>query len=80
MNNKKSESAGGLSRRNFLTTAAVAGAGLVLGQVASAGEENNKIEPLNVAVIGVGSQGRNLINNCLKIENIRFNTLFDSSR
>jgi predicted dehydrogenase len=67
-----------LNRRDFLRTAAATGAGLMLtvpgwAQDAPAA----KVDELNVAMIGPGSQGRNLLNQCLKIPGIRFKAICD---
>ena len=66
-----------LTRREFVQSAAATGAGLllandVLGQAAGAAAK-----PLNVAVIGAGTQGRVLMNDCLKIEGVRFRAVCD---
>lgn len=66
-----------LTRRDFLRSATAAGAGMMVSQVAmnqaSAGAEDQ----LNVALIGAGSEGRVLLNNCLKIPGIRFKAVCD---
>ena len=72
---------GNLSRREFVsTTAAVAGASLLSSvptwAYQNAGGEKQPGE-LAVAIIGVGSQGGNLLNNCLKIPGIRFVAVCD---
>jgi len=69
------------NRRDFLRTAAAASAGLMVTvpgwaqeQAASAPREDE----LRVAMIGPGSQGRNLLTQCLKIPAIRFTAICDS--
>ncbi|RMF77276.1 MAG: gfo/Idh/MocA family oxidoreductase, partial [Planctomycetota bacterium] len=66
-----------ISRREFVQAAAVAGAGLTLGLPAWAQEAEEKVDELAVAIIGPGSQGINLVNNCLKIPGIRFTAICD---
>jgi predicted dehydrogenase len=74
---------GELSRREFVQTAAVAGAGLLAGSAAWAQEQATppsgaKEAELAVAMIGVGSQGyENLLNCSLKIPGIRFVAVCD---
>lgn len=69
----------GWTRREFVQTAAAAGLlasfPYALAQQEAAPAEN---EPeLAIAIIGPGSQGRNLLNNCLKIPGIRFVAICD---
>ncbi len=69
---------GELSRRRFVQSAATVGAGLmmgvhVLGQEAAGGAKDE----VAVAMIGIGSQGYNLLNNCLKIPGVRFVAVCD---
>ncbi|HOE95487.1 MAG TPA: Gfo/Idh/MocA family oxidoreductase [Candidatus Sumerlaeota bacterium] len=66
----------GLSRRQFLASAAAAGAGLVLARPVFA-QQANLNSALQVAFIGVGSQGANLLNNCLKIDGVRIIAICD---
>jgi predicted dehydrogenase len=66
----------GLTRRDFVRSAAVTGAALSLSAPAwaqAAGDENQ----LNVALVGCGSQGRNLLLNTLKIPGIRIKAICD---
>ena len=69
-----------LSRRDFLRSAAVTGAGLMVTIPGWAQEQAacaaNSAE-LNIAIIGPGSQGRNLLNQTLKIPGIRFKAVCD---
>lgn len=66
----------GLSRRQFVQATAAAGAGLVLSAPLWA-QANAAADDLNVAIIGAGSQGRNLVINALKIPGIRFKAVCD---
>lgn len=72
-------SGAGLTRREFVRGAAVAGGSLMMGVPgwAQAQEQPGKADELAVAIIGVGSQGGNLLNNCLKIPGIRFVAVCD---
>lgn len=67
-----------IDRRDFLHSAAAAGAGLafspmVLGQTGS----GKKSEDINVALLGVGEQGQVLTTDCLKIPGIRIKAVCD---
>ncbi len=69
-----------LNRREFLGTAAAAGAGLMVtwpGWAQEQGAAPAKVDELRVAFIGPGSQGRNLLTQCLKIPGIRFVAICD---
>ena len=68
-------SAEGWSRREFINAAVAAAAGLVAHGLATA--EEKKDQDLEIAFIGVGSQGRNLLVNCLKIPGIRIRAICD---
>jgi len=67
-----------MTRRQFVQSAAVAGAGLAtsgrLFAQAAAGTGDGEI---TVALIGAGTQGRVLLNDCLKIEGVRFKAVCD---
>ena len=64
------------TRRTFLKRAAGAGAGLALAPaVRRAGAA--KSADLNVAIVGVGRHGRDLLTTCLKIPGIRFKAVCD---
>jgi len=65
-----------LSRRDFFRSAAAAGVSLAISRLA-AGESAQTTDELKVALIGAGSQGRNLIINCLKIPSVRFVAVVD---
>lgn len=67
-----------LSRRDFVKSAAAAGAALMVtvpGWAQSAASQ--PVQELRVAIIGPGSQGRNLLTQCLKIPGIRFVAVCD---
>ncbi len=68
-----------LSRRDFLRSAAAAGAGLVITRAAigQATAPAAKDDDLNVAIVGAGSQGRHLLMNSLRIPGIRFKAVCD---
>lgn len=69
-----------LSRRGFVQSAAMLGAGLMINPAVwaqEAAERQGSKDQLSIAMIGVGSQGRNLLNNCLKIEGVKFVAICD---
>ena len=66
-----------LDRRSFLSSAAVAGSGLVLLSKAVGQETTTKTEELRVALIGAGSHGQVLLNTCVKIPGIRIQAVCD---
>ncbi len=69
---------GTLSRREFVSTAAATGGGLYATQQSLyAGEGKKNVDTVNIAIIGTGSQGRNLLHKCLKIPGIRFKAVCD---
>ncbi len=64
-----------LNRRQFITAATAAGAGLMLtvpGWAQEAAAESQPVDELAVAIIGPGSQGKFLLTKALKIPGIRF--------
>lgn len=66
-----------VNRRQFVQTAA-AGAGLLLTHPLWAQDKPaGKSDDLHIAIIGPGSQGRNLLTNCLKIPGVRFVAICD---
>jgi predicted dehydrogenase len=73
----------GLSRRNFLRTFTAAGASLILtrpdllAQAAAAASAKPGSDELRIALIGIGAQGRVLMDDILKIPNIRFVAVCD---
>jgi predicted dehydrogenase len=64
------------SRRGFLQAAA-AGTGLALAPAVWGQEPSPSTEEIRLAIIGPGSQGRNLLTKCLKIPNVRFVAVCD---
>jgi len=72
-----------LDRRKFLQTAAAAGAALVLARPGRLFAQNAAPVPrpgsdeLRIALIGVGAQGRVLMDDTLKIPNVRFVAVCD---
>ncbi len=69
--NKRSE----LSRRDFMKTAA-AGAGLAFVGPAIVSAQN-RADPIQIGMIGVGTQGRVLLMNCVKLKGVRFKAVCD---
>jgi predicted dehydrogenase len=69
----------GMSRREFVRSAAATGALAFFGPQLWAQQEEitQQGEELAIAIIGPGSQGRNLIMNCLKIPGVRFTAVCD---
>ena len=68
----------GLTRRQFVQGAAATAAAFAIPAWAQEAAQPAENAPeLAVAIIGVGSQGGNLLNNCLKIPGIRFVAVCD---
>lgn len=69
---------GKINRRNFLHSAAVAGAGLAFSQ-GGAGRSASGKEPddINVALLGAGRHGYRLMNSCHMFPGIRFKAVCD---
>ncbi len=69
----------GLTRRRFVQAAAAAGATFAIPGAFARDRAAlvGAADELAVAVIGPGSQGINLVNNCLKIPGIRFTAIAD---
>jgi predicted dehydrogenase len=68
----------GISRRGFLMGTAAAGAGVMLSRFSSAEEAPKPTgEDLKVGILGVGTEGRVLLDQCLKIPGIRFVAICD---
>ena len=66
------------SRREFLFTTTAAGLmATIPGWAQEQAEPGEKVDELGVAIIGPGSQGRWLMNTCLKIPGIRFVAVCD---
>ena len=72
-----SNSRRGISRRDFLATTAAAGAGFWLTSPLRAAEPASKNDELRIAIIGAGTQGMVLLENCLKIPGVRFVAVCD---
>ena len=69
---------GKINRRNFLHSAAAAGAGLTFSQGASAQTNGGKkSDDINVALLGAGEQGKVLMEACRRIPGIRFKAVCD---
>jgi len=77
MHPEAARSTPGMSRRRFLESAAVAGAGLVLAPTILGAEERTADKELGVACIGMGTQGQVLLQNCLKVAGLRFVAVCD---
>jgi len=74
---ERNEAGRGVSRRGFLRAAGAAGvvgAGLAAGPIIMAADEG---PPINVALIGCGTQGRVLTEQAVKIPDIRFMAVVD---
>jgi predicted dehydrogenase len=68
----------GMNRRTFLCSAATTGAGLAFSPAVFAEtSKDKKPDPINVALLGAGGQGRVLANGCLKIPGVRFKAVCD---
>jgi predicted dehydrogenase len=71
----------GISRRDFLRSAAAAGAGLMIsrGVIAETSGAKRRARPddIRLAVIGAGTQGRTLIAACFLIPGVRFVAVCD---
>jgi predicted dehydrogenase len=67
-----------LTRRDFLRSAAAAtGAGLAVGAAQIVRAETRAAHPIQLALIGAGTQGRWLLANCVKIAGVRFKAVCD---
>ena len=67
-----------LERRQFLQASALAGAGLLWPQQQTDAQDDPPTEePLNVALIGIGLQGRTLMNSLVQIPGIRIVAVCD---
>jgi len=76
--NDTSSSSKRMGRRSFITTAATASAALAFARPAKLlGATISPSEVLNVALVGIGSQGRVLLEDTLKIPGVRFVALCD---
>jgi len=76
--NDTSSSSKRMGRRSFITTAATASAALAFARPAKLlGATISPSEVLNVALVGIGAQGRVLLEDTLKIPGVRFVALCD---
>jgi predicted dehydrogenase len=66
-----------LSRRDFLARGSLASAALVLGAPAILRAQTAPADALNIALIGLGSQGRILLEAILNIPGVRFQAVCD---
>ena len=67
-----------IDRRNFLHSAAAAGAGLAFSNGGYASVSNGrKPDDINVALLGAGSQGQVLLDACKRIPGVRFKAVCD---
>ncbi len=66
-----------MGRRTFLASASAAGAGLAVARNSAGQAAAPRTGDLNIALIGVGAQGRVLIDSILKIPGIRFRAICD---
>jgi len=69
-----------INRRNFLHSAAAAGAGIAFSQRGTAkANGSGKPDDINVALLGAGAEGQELMNTILKIKNsgVRFKAVCD---
>jgi len=68
-----------MTRRQFITTSAAAGAWLAMSKtgLAQAAAKVAPSDQLNVAIVGCGGQGRVLINACLQIPYVKFRAVCD---
>jgi predicted dehydrogenase len=78
MNHAETKSVlGTVSRRDFLRSTALAGAGFVLAPTILGAEENKADKELNIGFIGVGTEGQILLQNALKIPGLKFIAVCD---
>jgi len=74
----KKQTAKGMDRRGFMRSTAAVGAGLILSPMVLAETgADAKSDDINVAIIGVGGQGRILLESAVKIPGLRFKALCD---
>jgi predicted dehydrogenase len=67
----------GFNRRWFIKSGVAAGAALALPHAALAGEGQKRQDDINVAFIGVGEQGKTLLDNCVRIPGLRIKAVCD---
>ena len=74
----KNDSSPQINRRSFITTAATASAALAFARPAKLfGATVAPSDVLNVALVGIGAQGRVLLDDTLKIPGVRFVAICD---
>ncbi|MGA2173243.1 MAG: Gfo/Idh/MocA family oxidoreductase [Sedimentisphaerales bacterium] len=74
----RKNAAKGMDRREFIRSTAAVGAGLIFSpMVVAQTETGTKPDDINVAIIGVGDQGRALLESAVKIPGLRFKALCD---
>ncbi len=73
---QKRENLNQWNRRNFIRSTAMAG-GLVLSSSAIGKAAPADAEELNIAIIGIGAQGQQLINTCMKMTGVRIQAICD---
>jgi len=66
-----------IDRRRLIQSGVAAGAGLLLPRAALAGAREKKPDDINVAVIGVGEQGKTLLDNCMQMPGLRIKAVCD---
>ncbi|MBN2019318.1 MAG: Gfo/Idh/MocA family oxidoreductase [Sedimentisphaerales bacterium] len=67
-----------INRRQFIRSTAAVGAGLIFSpEIIAQTQAGDKPDDINVAIIGVGDQGRILLESAVKIPGIRFRALCD---
>ncbi|MCD6288390.1 MAG: Gfo/Idh/MocA family oxidoreductase [Candidatus Hydrogenedentes bacterium] len=67
-----------MNRRTFLATAAAAGTGMAVARTAlGQSGPTSSTDDINVAIIGVGAEGRVLMNAMLNIKGVRFKAICD---
>ncbi len=66
-----------INRRGFIRYSAAAGAGLLLTPVALSKAAAKQTQPINTAIIGVGRQGKILLDLLIKIPGVKMNAICD---
>jgi predicted dehydrogenase len=66
-----------IDRRNFIKTSTALGTGLIFAPMLLKQTMANNNRDLNIALLGAGAQGQELMNATLKIPNIRFKAVCD---
>ncbi len=74
----RKEKTDGMNRRQFIGSGAAVGAGLMFSpMIVAQTQAPAKSDDINVAIIGVGDQGRVLLESAVKIQGLRFKALCD---